>query len=81
MVKIALQVGGWAGAGCADRLPLLLEEQSLLYIGGMFLNDAFDATFDRQYRTERPIPSGAVKERTVWLCGLACIALGVAALF
>jgi 4-hydroxybenzoate polyprenyltransferase len=47
----------------------------------MFLNDAFDATFDRQYRTERPIPSGAVKERTVWLCGWACIALGVAALF
>ncbi len=66
-------------------LPLLLAGATLLYVGGMYLNDAFDAEFDRQYRRERPIPSGAIAERTVWLAGfgllvggLVCIAfLGV----
>jgi 4-hydroxybenzoate polyprenyltransferase len=36
----------------------------------MFLNDAFDAEFDRQYRTERPIPSGAISAPGVWGWGL-----------
>ncbi len=31
---------------------------SLFYVGGMFLNDAFDREFDRRVRPERPIPSG-----------------------
>ena len=33
---------------------------SLLYIAGMFLNDAFDRTIDALQRPERPIPSGQV---------------------
>ena len=33
---------------------------SLLYIGGMFLNDVCDVAFDREFRRERPIPSGAL---------------------
>ena len=32
----------------------------LFYTGGMFLNDAFDAPFDRVARPERPIPRGEV---------------------
>lgn len=50
---------------------------TLLYIGGMFLNDAFDADFDRQYRRERPIPSGTISEKTVWRWGFAWLILGL----
>src|SRR5919106_1715629 len=42
------------------RFLILCLGASLLYIGGMYLNDAFDADFDRQHRRERPIPSGAI---------------------
>ena len=45
-----------AGGGTVERLPFLLLGATLLYTGGMFLNDAFDADFDNQYRKERPIP-------------------------
>jgi len=50
---------------------------SLIYIGGMILNDAFDADFDRQFRRERPIPSGAVSEQRVWQAGWSLIVAGV----
>ena len=50
---------------------------SLIYIGGMVLNDAFDADFDRQFRRERPIPSGAVSEHRVWQAGWSLIVAGV----
>jgi 4-hydroxybenzoate polyprenyltransferase len=43
----------------------------------MFLNDAFDADFDRQRRTSRPIPSGAISVDTVWTFGWAWLALGI----
>ncbi len=33
---------------------------SLLYMAGMYLNDAFDARWDAQHRPERPIPAGDV---------------------
>jgi 4-hydroxybenzoate polyprenyltransferase len=36
---------------------------SLFYTAGMFLNDAFDAPFDRHSRPERPIPRGDVAVR------------------
>jgi 4-hydroxybenzoate polyprenyltransferase len=42
----------------------------------MFLNDAFDADFDRQRRAERPIPSGAISPPAVWRWGLAWLGLG-----
>jgi 4-hydroxybenzoate polyprenyltransferase len=57
------------GAGNWQRFSLLGVGATLLYLGGMFLNDAFDVAFDRQYRPERPIPSGRISERAVW--GLA----------
>ncbi len=47
----------------------------------MFLNDAFDADFDRQHRRQRPIPSGALSEREVWWWGFIFIALGATILF
>ena len=55
-------LAGWwlGGHGNVSKLPLLFLGVSALFTGGMFLNDAFDADFDRQRRTERPIPSGAI---------------------
>lgn len=57
-------------------LALLMLGASLFYLGGMYLNDAFDAGFDRQFRKERPIPSGAIREKTVWTLGGLQLALG-----
>lgn len=68
------------GGGCITFL-LLSGGATLLYVGGMFLNDAFDATFDRQYRKERPIPSGQISERDVWWFGGLFLFLGWVLLF
>ena len=35
----------------------------MFYIGGMYLNDAFDRDIDARERPERPIPSGHVGAR------------------
>ncbi len=53
--------------------PLLLAA-TLLYVGGMWLNDAFDAEWDRQHRPERPIPSGRISRDTVLGTGLSLLA-------
>jgi 4-hydroxybenzoate polyprenyltransferase len=72
-------LAGWWLSGGVNfwKLPLLLAGTSALYTGGMFLNDAFDADFDRQRRVSRPIPSGVISPDTVWLFGWAWLALGV----
>ena len=64
-----------AGTASFGALPLLLAALSLFYIAGMFLNDAFDAEFDRKFRPERPIPAGEVGTGTVLASGLAMLAL------
>ena len=71
-------LAGWwlGGHGNLAKLPLLLLGVSALYTGGIFLNDAFDADFDRQRRTERPIPSGAISLPSVWRWGLGWLGLG-----
>jgi hypothetical protein len=71
-------LAGWwlGGQGNYAKLPQLFLGVSALYIGGMFLNDAFDADFDRQRRTERPIPSGAISLAAVWYWGLGWLGLG-----
>ena len=53
---------------------------SLLYIAGMFLNDAFDRTVDAIERPERPIPSGEVSAAEVFGAGFALLAFGVLAI-
>jgi UbiA prenyltransferase family protein len=49
---------------------------SAFYTGGMFLNDAFDASFDQIHRPERPIPSGETKASVVFGCGFLLLAAG-----
>ena len=73
--------GWWLGGGGHEwKLPLLLLGASALYIGGMFLNDAFDAEFDRQRRPSRPIPAGAITREAVWIWSFGLLAAGALAL-
>ena len=70
-----------AGGAAADirTLPLLLA-LSLFYLGGMYLNDAFDAARDAVERPERPVPSGRVGRGTVFALGFAMLGSGLALL-
>ena len=73
--------GWWLGGGQNfQKLPWLFFGVSALYLGGMFLNDAFDVDFDRQHRPERPIPSRAITLPVVWAWGLAWLVLGAVSL-
>ncbi|MCY7297262.1 hypothetical protein [Alteromonas sp. a30] len=49
---------------------------SLMYLGGMFLNDAFDAKWDKQHQQPRPIAQGQVSAFWVWVHGLSMLMLG-----
>jgi len=75
-------LAGWWLGGHENlaNLSRLFVGVTALYLGGMFLNDAFDADFDRQHRPERPIPSGAISLPAVWGWGLAWLALGALSL-
>jgi len=67
-----------AGVGFKVRdLLILMLAGSLFYVGGMYLNDAFDAEIDRRERPERPIPSGQVAARTVFVLGFAMLLAAV----
>jgi 4-hydroxybenzoate polyprenyltransferase len=66
-----------SGAVSVDpRLAILLISLSLFYVGGMFLNDAFDSAFDAKARPERPIPSGQVSAAQVYAVGYGMLAVG-----
>jgi len=60
-------------------LPVALG-LSLAYLGGMYLNDAFDRGIDARERPSRPIPSGAVDANTVFALGFGLLLAAVAAL-
>ncbi len=69
---LALALAGPALAGTtvvpqfqASKLAWLLVSATLLYLHGTFLNDAMDADFDRQHRSERPIPGGRLSRDLV----------------
>jgi 4-hydroxybenzoate polyprenyltransferase len=49
---------------------------SLFYAGGMFLNDAFDAPFDRRSRPDRPIPAEELSRGEVFIAGGLLLAIG-----
>jgi 4-hydroxybenzoate polyprenyltransferase len=53
---------------------------SFLYVGGMYLNDAFDREIDARERPTRPISSGEASAATVLWLGFAMLAVGVALL-
>jgi hypothetical protein len=71
-------LAGWwlGGGGNAENLPFLFAGVTLFYLGGAFLNHAFDADFDRHHHPERPMPSGAITQQAVWRWGLGGLAAG-----
>jgi hypothetical protein len=66
-----------AGAVGGLTLATMILAFSLFYVGGMFLNDAYDAGFDAVTRPERPIPSGEVARETVFGYGYGMLGAGV----
>ncbi len=71
-------LAGWllTGEPLRASLGLVLGGATLLYTGGMFLNDACDAAFDRECRPERPIPRGLISRRAVWTWAIFLLAVG-----
>jgi 4-hydroxybenzoate polyprenyltransferase len=72
--------GAAVSGGRLEPLPLglMVLAGSLLYVGGMFLNDAFDREFDSRARSERPIPSGRATFPEVLAIGVFLLVAGVA---
>jgi hypothetical protein len=75
-------LAGWLLAAGGDwrSFALLCFGATCLYVGGMYLNDAFDAQFDSQHRPERPIPSKAIRVELVWAWGFGWLGTGLACL-
>lgn len=73
---------GWflAGGEGTGEFAWILLGMSWIYIAGMTLNDAFDAAWDREHAAWRPIPSGRIGERSVWVVGVLEMLAGVAVL-
>jgi 4-hydroxybenzoate polyprenyltransferase len=75
--------GAAVASGALDAPQVLAQTAiaaSLFYSGGMFLNDAFDADFDRAARPERPIPAGDVTRGQTYAIGAMLLIAGEALL-
>jgi 4-hydroxybenzoate polyprenyltransferase len=72
-------IAGTALAGGAPWgiVAVLAAAMSALYVGGMYLNDAFDRNIDAAQRPSRPIPAGEVSSQTVFAIGFGLLAAGV----
>ena len=72
-------MAGWwlTGGGELSSLLLVGFGGTCLYVGGMYLNDAFDAQFDQQHRPERPIPTGSIQAGVVWVLGFSWLGVGL----
>jgi 4-hydroxybenzoate polyprenyltransferase len=68
------------GAPEPRRFLVLWTALSCFYVGGMFLNDAFDREHDARVRPERPIPLGQIGPAEVYGAGYLLLAAGIALL-
>ena len=62
----------------SETLFILLTGISLLYVGGMILNDVFDYEWDCKNRPERPLPSGLISRSKAKWVGTIILLLGLA---
>ena len=69
---------GWllGGGGELPKLAWVCAGGVLLYTGGMFLNDAVDADWDRLHRPERPIPAGRISRGSVYAGAFGLLGAG-----
>lgn len=49
---------------------------TLIYLGGMAINDGGDATFDRACGSTRPVATGAISPHAAWIIGIAMLITG-----
>lgn len=72
-------IAGAVLAGSPSFVVILIAgiALTLFYVGGMWLNDAFDAEIDAHERANRPIPMGEIAANTVFAGGFAMLALGI----
>ena len=56
---------------------LTLCSLSMMYLGGMYLNDAFDSEWDKQNNPTRPIAAGMLSKHCVWVIGVVLLLLAV----
>ncbi|HYD65141.1 UbiA family prenyltransferase [Azospirillum sp.] len=79
LAGIALTGIGLAGAAWPPAVLIgAAAALALLYVGGMYLNDAFDAEVDARERPARPIPRGDAARGAVFAAGFALVGAGVA---
>jgi len=81
-----LFVGWLVGFLFAQHMPIVINALiqlvglwlgvSLTYVGGMILNDAFDAKWDAERRSTRPIPAGVIPIWQAYVVGAGCLLLG-----
>jgi len=64
------------GRSLAQGWPLLAGF-SLIYVGGMAMNDAMDAPMDARARPERPIPAGAISRRAATTATVVLLLAGL----
>ncbi|MBX3161171.1 MAG: UbiA family prenyltransferase [Deltaproteobacteria bacterium] len=74
-VLAAIALSG-AGAGWL-HIAVVCLAMSLMYVAGMYLNDAFDRDIDARERPDRPIPSGQVAAITVFGAGFGMLLAGI----
>ncbi len=76
-------LAGWwlGGGGHLERLPALFIGACLVYLGGGFLDHAFEAECDRDDQSGQPAPSGEISSKTAWRWGLAWLIAGGLSLF
>jgi 4-hydroxybenzoate polyprenyltransferase len=74
-VAAAIVLAG--GVPHPPTIVLLALAASLFYVGGMFLNDVYDAEIDREERPERPIPAGEIDRAVVERWGYGLLASGL----
>lgn len=70
-----------AGQPSFGTIVIVALALTLFYVGGMWLNDAFDAEIDARERANRPIPMGEIAAGTVFAGGFAMLGLGIALAF
>lgn len=58
-------------------LGLMTLGITLIYIGGMYLNDALDAPWDLAHGKERPIPRGEISQTSVLVLAVAYLLVGL----